>query len=402
MAGPLLLEHPDPPWRGASVTADLTEARDRELVQRIGRGDEDAFRGLFGRYAPSAMALARRVARQPFLAEEIVQEAFLAVWRNPSGYDQQRGSVRAWLMGMVHHRAVDAVRREESQRRRADESMVSDPVVTPDPADDVVDQIDLPEERNAVRVALDALPDEQRQVIELMYFGGLSHSAVSERLSLPLGTVKSRTLLGMRRLRAATRLPLYVVGVSLGGNVLLKWLGERGAAAEKVVSGAAAVSAPVDLAAAGDALGRGFNLVYTTAFLRTLKRKSLAKLSVHPGLYDARWVRRARTLRAFDDVVTAPLHGFADEVDYWRRASCGPYLARVRRPTLLISAIDDPFVPPSALPDPAALPPNVVLELTERGGHVGFVEGWPWRVTSWAERRAVEYLAAVLSGAALC
>lgn len=204
MAGPLLLEHPDPPsWRGASVTADLTEARDRELVQRIGRGDEDAFRGLFGRYAPSAMALARRVARQPFLAEEIVQEAFLAVWRNPSGYDQQRGSVRAWLMGMVHHRAVDAVRREESQRRRADESMVSDPVVTPDPADDVVDQIDLPEERNAVRVALDALPDEQRQVIELMYFGGLSQSAVSERLSLPLGTVKSRTLLGMRRLRAA-------------------------------------------------------------------------------------------------------------------------------------------------------------------------------------------------------
>jgi RNA polymerase sigma factor (sigma-70 family) len=185
------------------VTDDLSEARDRELVQRIGRGDEDAFRGLFGRYAPSAMALARRVARQPFLAEEIVQEAFLAVWRNPSGYDQQRGSVRAWLMGMVHHRAVDAVRREESQRRRVEESMVSDPVVSPDPADDVADQVDLPEERKAVRAALDDLPAEQREVIELMYFGGLSQSTISDRLGVPLGTVKSRTLLGMRRLRGA-------------------------------------------------------------------------------------------------------------------------------------------------------------------------------------------------------
>jgi RNA polymerase sigma-70 factor (ECF subfamily) len=185
------------------VTDDLTEARDRELVRAIGRGDEDAFRGLFGRYAPSAMALARRVARQPFLAEEIVQEAFLAVWRNPSGYDQQRGSVRAWLMGMVHHRAVDAVRREESQRRRVEESIVSDPVLSPDPADDVAEGIDLPEERKAVRDALDALPDEQRQVIELMYFGGLSQSKISEQLGLPLGTVKSRTLLGMRRLRGA-------------------------------------------------------------------------------------------------------------------------------------------------------------------------------------------------------
>jgi RNA polymerase sigma-70 factor, ECF subfamily len=204
MAANLLLEHVDARTSTeVCVTADLSEARDRELVQRIGRGDEDAFRGLFGRYAPSAMALARRVARQPFLAEEIVQEAFLAVWRNPSGYDQQRGSVRAWLMGMVHHRAVDAIRREESQRRRVEESMVSDPVVSPDPADDVVEELDLPEERKAVRAALDGLPQEQRQVIELMYFGGLSQTKISQQLGLPLGTVKSRTLLGMRRLRGA-------------------------------------------------------------------------------------------------------------------------------------------------------------------------------------------------------
>jgi RNA polymerase sigma-70 factor (ECF subfamily) len=189
--------------REVSVTADLSDARDRELVQRIRRGDGEAFRGLFGRYAPSAMALARRVVRQPFLAEEIVQEAFLAVWRNPGGYDPQRGSVRAWLMGMVHHRAVDTVRREESQRRRVEESQLSDPVVQPDPAEDVVDEIGLPEERRAVRAALDELPAEQRQVIELMYFDGLSQSKISDRLGLPLGTVKSRTLLGMRRLRGS-------------------------------------------------------------------------------------------------------------------------------------------------------------------------------------------------------
>src|SRR5262245_62755141 len=115
--------------RGAGGTVDLSDARDRDLVRRIGSGDGEAFRGLFGRYSPSALALARRVVRQPFLAEEIVQEAFLAVWKNPGGYDDRRGSVRSWLLGMVHHRAVDAVRREESQRRRAEEAQSNEPVV---------------------------------------------------------------------------------------------------------------------------------------------------------------------------------------------------------------------------------------------------------------------------------
>ena len=184
------------------MVIDLSEARDRELVTRIRSGDEEAFRGLFRRYAPNAIALARRVVRQPFLAEEIVQEAFLALWRNPTGYDQQRGSVRSWLLGTVHHRAVDAVRREESQRRRV-ESAVSTDISEPDFSDAVAAEVDAPEERRAVRIALDELPPEQRQVIELMYFEGLSQSTIAERLSLPLGTVKSRALLGMRRLRAA-------------------------------------------------------------------------------------------------------------------------------------------------------------------------------------------------------
>jgi RNA polymerase sigma-70 factor (ECF subfamily) len=189
--------------RDAGVAVELSGARDRELVHRIGRGDDEAFRDLFGRYAPSALALARRIVRQPFLAEEIVQEAYLAVWRNPSAYDQRRGSVRAWLMGMVHHRAVDAVRREETQRRRVEDARASDPIVVDDPADEVAREVDVPHERRAIRAALDELPAEQRQVIELMYFDGLSQSTISERLGLPLGTVKSRTLLGMRRLRAS-------------------------------------------------------------------------------------------------------------------------------------------------------------------------------------------------------
>lgn len=176
---------------------------DRELVDGVRARDEASFRALFGRYAPTALSLARRVVGQPFLAEEIVQEAFLAVWRNPDAYDADRGSVRSWLMGTVHHRAVDAVRREGSQRRRALDARGADLVVVPDPADDVLDELGLPEERKAVRAALDDLPEEQRRVIELMYFGGLSQSTIAARLGLPLGTVKSRTLLAMRRLRAA-------------------------------------------------------------------------------------------------------------------------------------------------------------------------------------------------------
>jgi RNA polymerase sigma-70 factor (ECF subfamily) len=182
---------------------EAPETTDRELLERIRIADEDAFRSLFRRFAPNAQALAQRIVRQPFLAEEIVQEVFLAVWRSPDGYEAERGSVKSWLMGMVHHRAVDLVRREESQRRRAEDSATDAVGLGDDPAVTVVEELDAPEERKAVRAAMLQLPPEQREVLELMYFGGLSQSRVSERLSLPLGTVKSRTLLGMRRLRAA-------------------------------------------------------------------------------------------------------------------------------------------------------------------------------------------------------
>jgi RNA polymerase sigma factor (sigma-70 family) len=182
---------------------DISEARDRDLLVRLRGGDQDAFRGLFARYAPSAKALAQRVVRRPHLAEEIVQEAFMAVWRNPGAYDPDRGSVKAWLMGMVHHRAVDLVRREESHRRRAEASIPEAIHDVADHADEVVDQVGLPEERRIVRAALDGLPEEQRAVLTLMYFDGLSQSQIAERTGLALGTVKSRTLLGMRRMRAS-------------------------------------------------------------------------------------------------------------------------------------------------------------------------------------------------------
>jgi len=174
---------------------------DEDLLLRVGAGDDRAFRELFARYAGVAHALAFRLVRQAQVAEEIVQEAFLVVWRSPERYDRTRGSVRAWLMGTVHHRAVDAVRREQAQRRRADQAAALGRSVAEDPTDELLSAIDLPRERRIVRKALAELPDEQRDVIQQMYFDGMSQSQIAERTGLPLGTVKSRTLLAMRRLR---------------------------------------------------------------------------------------------------------------------------------------------------------------------------------------------------------
>jgi RNA polymerase sigma factor (sigma-70 family) len=188
--------------RPAMRSIEPAGPRDEELLRRVGAGDDQAFRELFGRYAAVAHALAYRLVRQAQVAEEIVQETFLAVWRNPDRYDDARGSVRSWLMGTVHHRAVDAVRREQAQRRRAEQAARLGPGIVEDPIDDVLAAIDLPRERKLVRSALGELPEEQREVIQRMYFEGLSQSQIAARTGLPLGTVKSRTLLAMRRLRA--------------------------------------------------------------------------------------------------------------------------------------------------------------------------------------------------------
>ena len=194
-----------------------------------------------------------------------------------------------------------------------------------------------------------------------------------------------------------------VVGVSLGGNVLLKWLGEREGAVPGAVVGAVAISVPFDLAHCAEALDRGFcRLVYAANFLGTMRDKIRLKAARDPGLgeiVDVPLALRARTFTEYDRAVTAPLNGFADEREYWTRASSAPYLGRIRRPTLLVSALDDPIVPRSALPDPAELPPWVRAEFVRRGGHAAFLEGrWPWRVESWAERRAMEFLNGLVAG----
>jgi uncharacterized protein len=185
--------------------------------------------------------------------------------------------------------------------------------------------------------------------------------------------------------------PLYAAGVSLGGNALLKWLGEAGAEARAVVQAAAAVSAPVDLAAAGHALDRGFNRVYARHFLASMKRKALAKHGRFPGLFDAARVRAASTLREFDDAFTAPLHGFAGVDDYWTRASSKPWLARIDVPTLVLNARNDPFLPERALPGPQSVAARVHLEQPFEGGHAGFVTGpFPGRL-DWLPRRLLEF-----------
>lgn len=180
----------------------------------------------------------------------------------------------------------------------------------------------------------------------------------------------------LRRLQVANGgRPLHAAGVSLGGNALLKWAGERGDAASKLVTGVVAMCAPLDLAACGHHLARGFNRVYTQHFLTTLKAISRARLRQFPGLFDEAKMLQAINLYQFDDAVTAPIHGFAGADDYWRRASAKPWLQSIAVPTLAVNPKNDPFLPTSYLPSAAEVSTSVRLEQPAGGGHVGFVSG---------------------------
>ena len=191
--------------------------------------------------------------------------------------------------------------------------------------------------------------------------------------------------------KLAGKVPLYAAGISLGGNAFAKWLGERGASACRIVDRAAAVSAPLDLMAAGAALGSGITRLYALHFLGTLKPSALSRLARFPDLYDATAVRRASTLRDFDNVVTAPLHGFRDTDDYWTRASAKPHLRDIRVPTLILNARDDPFLPEAALPKPEDVSRSVTLEFPSHGGHVGFVTApFPGHI-EWLPRRLLAF-----------
>lgn len=186
--------------------------------------------------------------------------------------------------------------------------------------------------------------------------------------------------------------PLYAVGVSLGGNALLKWLGEQGGDAALLVKRAAAVSAPLDLSAAGYALDSGFNRhVYTARFLTTLKAKALRKAEKFPGLLDADAIAASTTFREFDTLVTAKLHGFVDADDYWQRVSSKPLLKSIAVPTLVINAKNDPFLPAEALPGPAEVSTAVTLEQPESGGHVAFPSGPFPGNTDWLPARLLDH-----------
>jgi predicted alpha/beta-fold hydrolase len=192
--------------------------------------------------------------------------------------------------------------------------------------------------------------------------------------------------------------PVGLAGVSLGGNVLLKWLGERSAnGVPTTIRGTVAVSVPFDLARGSRYISRGFSRVYERFFLRSLIAKARQKLTRHPDLCDAVALDRVRTLWDFDDVVTAPVHGFRDAIDYYTQSSSIHYLSRVRIPTLLLSATDDPFLPPEVLDDVRSIARHnaaLEVEFVRRGGHVGFISGRvPWRPVYYAEWRAVDFLA---------
>lgn len=192
----------------------------------------------------------------------------------------------------------------------------------------------------------------------------------------------------LRRVRSRQRGRVVAVGVSLGGNALLRWAEEAGETAAQSVGAICAISAPLDLAAGGRAIGAGFNRqVYTPMFLRTMKPKALRKLAQHPGLFDRERLMAARTLYEFDNVFTAPLHGFRDTDDYWSRGSAKPHLARIRIPALVLNALNDPFLPAHSLPQRREVGAFVTLWQPRHGGHVGFPAGrWPGHLLTLPER----------------
>jgi len=210
------------------------------------------------------------------------------------------------------------------------------------------------------------------------------HSGDYTEIGWMLSTVKAR-------LPSA---PLYAVGVSLGGSALLNWLGREQERAISTLVAAAAVSAPLDLAAAGTAIGQGFNRIYARHFLSTLVPKALSMAQRFPGTLDAAAIRRATSMHTFDDVVTAPLHGFGGVDDYWRRASSKPWLGGIAVPTLVLNAKNDPFIPWTSLPRAESVSRAVALDQPAHGGHVGFATSPFPGSLDWLPSRLLQFFAA--------
>jgi uncharacterized protein len=237
---------------------------------------------------------------------------------------------------------------------------------------------------------------------KLLLFRTCDGRTNSARRTYHSGETTDLDLIVRRAISQEPNRSVGLVGVSLGGNVLLKWLGEQGASVPRQVQSAMAISTPYDLARSSKAIDSGFARLYQWNFLRSLKRKALEKLVQYPDVGSTADVESLRTMWAFDDRFTAPLHGFRDAADYYRRSSSIHFLGQIQRPTLLLSALDDPFHTVEVLREVeaiCALHPFVKAEFHERGGHVGFVGGAPWRPSYYVEARVESFLGDYLDAA---
>jgi RNA polymerase sigma-70 factor (ECF subfamily) len=185
------------------VNGETTQLDDLELHRRILGRDPAAFEAMYRRYGGVAYGLGLRVTGQATLAQDVVHDSFMALWRAPEAYDPSRGPFRTFFLSLVHHRAVDTVRREERLRRRTERALNPSEVADEDVAEGIVEEAWLAARRGEVRRALGSLPAEQKSVVEMAYFGGYTQAQVAEELGIPLGTVKTRTLAAMRKLRKA-------------------------------------------------------------------------------------------------------------------------------------------------------------------------------------------------------
>ncbi|HZW59502.1 MAG TPA: hydrolase [Woeseiaceae bacterium] len=189
--------------------------------------------------------------------------------------------------------------------------------------------------------------------------------------------------------------PIMAAGYSLGGNVLLKYLGESGD--NTPLAAAAAVSVPLDLQLSSEALNKGFSKLYQSYLLKRMKKSVARKFDPDTAAFDWPRAMAAHSFAEFDDAVTAPLHGFSGKDDYYGRCSASPFLKQIQRPTLIINALDDPFMTPEVIPDEAALADQVTLEISKKGGHVGFIDGGtPWQPRYFLPRRIVEFMDSVI------
>lgn len=177
----------------------------------------------------------------------------------------------------------------------------------------------------------------------------------------------------LKRVKAQHQGDVFAIGVSLGGNALMRWAGEVGSEATSVVKGIVSICSPLDLTASGHHLGRDINRhIYTPMFLRSMKPNALKKLAQYPDLFDKAAMQASRDLYEFDNAVTAPIHGFKNTDDYWNRASAKPHMHNIQNPALAINALNDPFIPPASLPTCRDVSAHVKLWQPVRGGHVGF------------------------------